>query len=75
MHGQYERLLLLCVLTFLIRSTLHDPEVFSDPMEYRPERFLKDGKLNSDVMDSQVTFLQQLSRSLQMYRQASIACG
>ncbi|KAF8815534.1 cytochrome P450 [Phlegmacium glaucopus] len=38
-------------------SMLHDPKVFSDPMEYRPERFLKDGKLNPDVMDpSSVVF-------------------
>jgi len=51
MPGQYGRLLLLSVLTFLIRSILHNPEVYSDPMEYRPERFLKDGKFNPDVMD------------------------
>ena len=30
---------------------LHDPKYFNDPMEYQPERFLKDGKLNPDVMD------------------------
>ncbi|KAF8815538.1 cytochrome P450 [Phlegmacium glaucopus] len=36
---------------------LNNPEVFGDPMEYRPERFLKDGKLNPDVMDpSSVAF-------------------
>ncbi|KAF8815532.1 cytochrome P450 [Phlegmacium glaucopus] len=38
-------------------SILHDPEVFNDPMEYRPERYLKDGKLNPDVLDpSSVAF-------------------
>ena len=35
---------------FFFRSILHDPKVFNDPMEYQPERFLKDGKLNPDVM-------------------------
>jgi len=52
MHGQYEWLPLLSVQTFLIRSILLDPEVFSDLMGYRPVRFLKDGKLNPDVMES-----------------------
>jgi len=33
-------------------SILHDPENFNEPMEYRPERYLKDGKLNPDVIDS-----------------------
>ena len=49
--GEYEWLLLLSLLTFLIRSILHDPKIFNNPMEYQPERYLKDGKLNSDVMD------------------------
>ena len=31
---------------------LHDPTTFTDPMEYRPERYLKDGQLNPDVLDS-----------------------
>ena len=35
----------------LFRSILHDPKVFNNPMEYQPERYLKDGKLNPDVMD------------------------
>ena len=35
----------------MFRSMLHDPKYFNNPMEYQPERFLKDGKLNPDVMD------------------------
>ena len=51
-HGQYERLMGLFVSWLsLLRSILHDPEVFSNPMEYQPERYLKDGKLNPDMMD------------------------
>ena len=30
---------------------MHDPEVFNDPMVFRPERYLKDGKLNPNVRD------------------------
>lgn len=30
---------------------MHDPKVFEDPMEFKPERYLKDGKLNSDLLD------------------------
>lgn len=33
------------------RSILHNPDVYPDPEEFRPERFLKDGKLNDDVQD------------------------
>ena len=35
----------------LLRSILHDPKTFNNPMEYQPERYLKDGKLNPDVLD------------------------
>ena len=31
---------------------MHDPKAFNNPMEYDPERYLKDGKLNPNVMDS-----------------------
>ena len=34
-----------------IRSILHDPKTFNNPMKFQPERYLKDGKLNPDVMD------------------------
>ena len=50
-HGQYEGSRLLSVLIFLIRSILHNPKTYDNPMEYRPDRFLKDGKLNPDVVD------------------------
>jgi Cytochrome P450 len=30
---------------------LHDREVFNNPEEFQPERYLKDGKLNPDVRD------------------------
>ena len=28
---------------------MHDPDVFDDPQEFQPERYLKDGKLDPDV--------------------------
>ncbi|OCH93697.1 cytochrome P450 [Obba rivulosa] len=40
--------------TILIQNTwgiLHNPEEYPEPDEFRPERFLKDGKWNPDVMD------------------------
>ncbi len=33
------------------RAVLHDPEAYPEPECFRPERFLKDGKLNPDVRD------------------------
>ncbi|TFK83547.1 cytochrome P450 [Polyporus arcularius HHB13444] len=32
-------------------AVLHDPEAYPEPECFRPERFLKDGKLNPDVRD------------------------
>ena len=54
MDGENERLLRLSLMIFLIRSILHDPKSFSNPMEFQPERYLKDGKLNPHVMDPAV---------------------
>ena len=34
------------------RAIMHNPEIFEEPMKFRPERYLKDGKLNPDVLDS-----------------------
>lgn len=33
------------------RSMLHDENRYPDPFSFKPERFLKDGKLNPDVRD------------------------
>ena len=30
---------------------LHDEEVYPDPFKFKPERFMKDGKLAKDVRD------------------------
>lgn len=36
---------------------LHDEKYYLDPMSYKPERFIKDGKIDPDVFDpSQVAF-------------------
>ncbi|KAH6919267.1 cytochrome P450 [Coprinopsis sp. MPI-PUGE-AT-0042] len=32
-------------------AIMHDPNQFDDPMAFKPERYLKDGKLNPDIMD------------------------
>ncbi|KAF4621608.1 hypothetical protein D9613_012620 [Agrocybe pediades] len=32
-------------------AILHDPTVYADPMEYVPERYLKDGQLDPDVIN------------------------
>jgi len=40
------------ILTILSqRAILHDPEQYPDPLEFKPERFLKDGALDPTVQD------------------------
>jgi cytochrome P450 len=33
---------------------LHDEDVFPDPEEFMPERFMKDGKIRTDLPDPEV---------------------
>ena len=42
---------IFCFEIFLNRSILHDRKAFNNPLEFQPERYLKDGKLNPDVRD------------------------
>ncbi|KAH6919339.1 cytochrome P450 [Coprinopsis sp. MPI-PUGE-AT-0042] len=32
-------------------AIMHDPEVFDDPMTFKPERYLKGGQINKEVLD------------------------
>ena len=33
------------------RACMHDPRVYEEPEQFRPERFINDGKLSADVLD------------------------
>ncbi|KIJ25389.1 hypothetical protein M422DRAFT_273670 [Sphaerobolus stellatus SS14] len=35
-------------------TILHDPAVYPDPFEFKPERFIKNGKIDPDVLDPYV---------------------
>ncbi len=44
-------------LSVHVRAMLHDEDDYPDPMAFRPERFLKEGKLDTSVRDpSQMAF-------------------
>lgn len=38
------------------RAILHDEKDSPDPGKFKPERFIKDGKLNPDVRDPDAAF-------------------
>ena len=40
-------------MTIPSRAILHDERLYHNPFEFRPERFLKDGKIDPDVLDPQ----------------------
>jgi hypothetical protein len=35
----------------ICRAMLHDPAAYPDPFKFKPERFLKDGKLDETIKD------------------------
>jgi len=52
MHGKLFTLSLRLWATEIIaisRAILHDATVFTEPLEYQPERYLKDGQLDPNT--------------------------
>lgn len=41
--------------SIISRAILHSKKVFEDPEEFRPERYLKNGQLNLDVRQPEVS--------------------
>ncbi|KAH9929109.1 cytochrome P450 [Epithele typhae] len=37
--------------SFSLTACMHDPQLFPDPHEFRPERFIKDGVIDTTVLD------------------------
>ncbi|EFI27854.1 O-methylsterigmatocystin oxidoreductase [Coprinopsis cinerea okayama7 len=33
------------------KHIMHDPEIYQDPMTFKPERFIKDGKIDGSILD------------------------
>ena len=48
------------------RGLFHDPEIFEDPMLFKPERYLKDGQINPNVLDPMVATFGFGRRSVQV---------
>ncbi|KAF9449661.1 cytochrome P450 [Macrolepiota fuliginosa MF-IS2] len=44
-----------CIVFANAYAMLHDEENFPDPEEFKPERFMRDGKLRTDVLDPETT--------------------
>lgn len=40
------------VLNIMDRAIMHDPETFEKPSDFMPERYLKDGKIDSSFPDA-----------------------
>lgn len=38
----------------IVRSILHDEQVYPDPLVFNPDRFMKDGKIDPEVLDPTV---------------------
>jgi len=69
-HGErpHRRISLLPTIVLIIcRGILHDPEVFENPLEFRPERYLKNGKINPEVLDPDVAAFGFGRRSVSLY--------
>ncbi|KAF9458364.1 cytochrome P450 [Collybia nuda] len=53
-------------------SILHDPNVYPSPEEFKPERWLKDGKLNPDVQDTSIAAFGYGRRDISLYTMISL---
>lgn len=54
MHGKFSsssRSPSRSLIVALHRAMLHDEQIYPDPFEFKPERFMKDGKFNKELRD------------------------
>ena len=47
----FERNSVAFILDVIFRAMLHDPAFYPDPETFNPDRFLRDGKIDPDVLD------------------------